>query len=588
MHTSYLNYDLIIIGAGGAGITSAIEAAENGLKVIVISKVHPLHSHTAAAQGGINASLGEIDQDDWRWHMYDTIKGSDWLGDQDAIELLCKKAPDAIHLLEKYGVNFDRNNSGQIQQKVYGGQTTEFGKGNLAKRVCSVADNTGNAIMQALYDKSIDANVTYLNYHYAIELIIDDALSVITLNLENGKFSVISAPNVILATGGYSQIYKTSTSSNICSGDGNGLIWKANLPLQDMEFVQFHPTAIYEVNTLITEASRAAGGKLINNLGERFMSRYAPDRMELACRDIVARAISQEIAEGRGCGEKQDYVLLDLRDIPQDFFATHLPNVLENCQQFLKIDPTQTPIPIVPAAHYTMGGIPTNIDCQVIDITDNFQESIIEGLYAIGEAACVSVHGANRLGCNSLLDIIVFGKIAATHIIKTQKKAIPDQQKLARQFNEFYTKFSNIFVQKSKSYSVSNIKNDLKNIMNKYAGVFRNKALLEIGMESIQNLRHQFAYITISDSDLKWNHELIEYLECDNLLISAEATIKSALLREESRGAHYREDFPARNDSEFLHHSIIKKHHNNILHFKRAVRMTPQTVDFFPPESRNY
>lgn len=588
MKTSYLTYDLVIIGAGGAGITASIEAAMHGLKVAVVSKVHPLHSHTTAAQGGINAALGEIEQDDWKWHMYDTVKGSDWLGDQDVIELLCKNAPDAVKLLETYGVIFDRNLTGQINQKIYGGQTTHFGKGKLAKRVCSVADNTGNTIMNALYNKSIDENVTYLNYHYAIELLIDDILSIITINLEKGEFSVVSAPHIIIATGGYSQIYQTSTSSSICSGDGNGLVWKANLALQDMEFIQFHPTAIYGVNTLITEASRSAGGKLINNIGERFMHKYAPDRMELACRDIVARAISQEIAEGRGCGKKNDYVLLDLRDIPKDILTVQLPNLLENCRQFLQIDPTQNPIPVVPASHYTMGGIPTNINCQVVDISQDFHESIIDGLYAVGEAACMSVHGANRLGCNSLLDIIVFAKVAATHIIQNRKPCIPNQKNIEKKFNDFFQRFLMIFSEKISNDSVSAIKNDLKDIMNKYAGVFKNQKLLEEGINIIHTLKQRFANIKIGDKNLKWNNELIEYMECENLLISADATIQSALLRKESRGSHYRRDFTTRNDVDFLHHSIIKNSYGKISHLKRSVRMNPKTVDFFPPEDRNY
>ncbi len=414
---SKLYYDLLIIGAGGAGITAAIEAAKCEINVAVISKVHPLHSHTNAAQGGINASLCQ--DDDWRWHMYDTIKGSDWLADQDAVEILCKSAPNAIAMLDSYGVMFDRDHNGNIQQKVYGGQTTHFGAGELAKRVCSVADSTGSAIMQALYQTSIDLGVEYFNYHYAINFV--DTNSILCLDIASGQFVTFAARSIIIATGGCSQIYATSTSSSICTGDGHGLIWHANLPLQDMEFVQFHPTAL-QSGVLITEAARALGGRLINNLSERFMSKYAHDRMELACRDIVARAIAQEIAEHRGCGANKDHILLDLTHIAREDLLRHVPGVLETCKQMLDIDPASTPIPIAPAAHYMMGGIPTNIHCQVVDEA----ERVVPGLYAIGEAACVSVHGANRLGCNSLLDLFTLSfanktlKTAISQSLKTE------------------------------------------------------------------------------------------------------------------------------------------------------------------------
>ena len=586
----YFNYDIVIIGAGGAGLTAALYAKEQGMSVAVISKVHPLHSHTSAAQGGINAALGTSAPDDWRWHMYDTVKGSDWLGDQDAIELLCKSAPDAIAMLEKWGTHFDRNERGVFEQKIYGGQTMDFGKGGFAKRVCAVADHTGDAIMHALYTRSIEAGVVYFNYNYAIDLLMKNGSSygVSCLDLENGKINIIRASYVIIATGGYSQIYQTSTSSSICSGDGNGLIFRAGLPLQDMEFVQFHPTAMYKVGVLITEAARALGGKLINGDGQRFMARYAPNLMELACRDVVARAISTEISQGRGCGSNKDHVLLDLTHLSRESMLKHLPTVLENCRQFLGLDPAQVAIPIAPAAHYTMGGIPTNINCQVVDIDKNYTEKAVNGLYAIGEAACISVHGANRLGCNSLLDLVVFARVAIDHIVSDfGAMAILNDLELGIK-NRLDCCLHNDGVAQN-IFSITELKAELKGFMSKNVGLFRTKELLEIGIQALKEIRLKFEKIRAQDDSLQWNNELIEYLEFENLLISAEVTTHAALMRHESRGAHYREDFPRRDDELFMYHSIVKKNAiNGFSYFQRKVRLNTQSVDFFPPENRNY
>ena len=577
------SYDLVILGAGGAGIAAGLYASAHNLSIAILSKVHPLHSHTSAAQGGINAALDQV-ADNWRWHMYDTVKGSDWLGDQDAIEIMCSNAPAVIQQLEKWGVSFDRDINGCIDQKTYGGQTTNFGHGALARRVCSVADKTGDAIMTALYKRSIENGIQYLNYHYATDLIVEDnkVHGVISIDIENGTIHIIQAPKIIIATGGYSQVYHTSTSSNICSGDGNGIAFRAGIGLQDMEFVQFHPTAINNIGVLITEASRSLGGKLINGLGQRFMSQYAPDLMELACRDLVSRAISKEISLGNGCGEAKDHVLLDLTHITRQQFDTNLPNVFYNCQTFLDIDPTKAPIPVSPAAHYTMGGIPTNVHTQVITVDSKGDESVIDGLYAIGEAACVSVHGANRLGCNSLLDLMVFAKVASEHIaqnlVTTSQHNLFDQRKYA-------ARLANLFGQTLSTMSVTDIKASIKMVMHKYVGVFRNETLLSRGIDELSTIKHHFERVKISSTNLIWNNELIELLEVDNLLISAQCTIRAAIAREESRGAHYREDFDIRDDDQFLYHSIITPYFE---YFKRPVRMNTQYVDFFPPGQRNY
>ncbi|WP_375326604.1 FAD-dependent oxidoreductase [Candidatus Tisiphia endosymbiont of Nemotelus uliginosus] len=414
----YHNYDLIIIGAGGSGLAAAIYAARNGCKVVVISKVHPMRSHTVAAQGGINAALGNIIKDDWRWHAYDTIKAGDWLADQDSVEIMCRQAVNAIKMLDEIGVQFNRTSDGLIDQKIYGGQSTHYGSGELAYRACYSDDRTGPSIMKQLYNTAVNLdNITFFNYNFALELIMhqDKCYGVVSWDIENGLLNIIYGTNTIIATGGYSQIYVTTTSSAICSGDGNGLAVKAGINLQDMEFVQFHPTAINQLGVLITEAARSAGGTLRNRHNQRFMAKYAPKFMELASRNVVARAIATEIAVGEGCGANKDHVLLDLTHLTAEYIKNNLPTVFENCQLFLKRDPSKFPIPIAPAAHYTMGGIPTNKFCQVVKFDQ--EEKRVEGLYAIGEAASTSVHGAGRLGCNSLLDLIVFARVTVEKIV---------------------------------------------------------------------------------------------------------------------------------------------------------------------------
>lgn len=570
-------YDVIIIGAGGAGLAACLNSLHKGLDVVVISKVHPLHSHTAAAQGGINAALGEISEDDWRWHMYDTIKGSDWLGDQDAIEILARNAHDAIYQLESLGVHFDRNINGMIEQKIYGGQRTHFGKGEMAKRVCSVGDKTGNAILTSLYKNAKDRGAEFLDYHYAMDLIMHDGkcAGLFVLDIKRGFKKAIYAKNVIIATGGYTQIYQTSTSSNLCTGDGNGLVFRAGLALQDMEFVQFHPTAISGIGVLISEAARAAGGVLQNSLGERFMSNYAHDSLELASRDVVARAISKEIAMGRGCGNDGNYVFLDLTYIDKSYMERNLPGLIENCTNFLQIDPAISKIPVAPACHYTMGGIPTDTDCRVL----NNDLSIVEGLYAIGEAACISVHGANRLGCNSLLDLIVFAKVAVDHLNLDRNVYCHMNDSLVANFN---AKFGD------SRFSTSDLSTKIKSIMNKNVGVFRNKELLDIAMAQLDLVYIDIGNHRISSRDMEWNNELLDYLDLENLIISARATVFGASMRCESRGAHFREDFPSREDDVYLYHSLISNSSGSLCYSKRAVRFTSSDVGFFPPEARNY
>lgn len=584
-------YDVIIIGAGGAGLAACIHSLSKGLSVLVISKVNPLHSHTAAAQGGINAALGELSEDDWKWHMYDTIKGSDWLGDQDAIEILARNAKDAIYQLEKWGVHFDRTADGLIEQKIYGGQRTNFGKGKMAKRACSVADKTGSAILEALYKKARDDGAEFLDYHYAMDLIFHNnkCEGIFVWDMSMGNLKMLYSKNVIIATGGYTQIYETATSSSLCTGDGNGLAFRAGIPLQDMEFVQFHPTAISGIGVLISEAARAAGGILLNSMGERFMQNYATDSLELASRDVVSRAISREISEGRGCGDFKNHILLDITHIDKEYIQKNLPGLLENCESFLKIDPTTSKIPVAPACHYTMGGIPTNKYCQVV----NNDLSIINGLYAIGEAACISVHGANRLGCNSLLDLIVFASIAVENLTKNIESSNIDLKINGELLDRFEGKFMDHKYTASSSSEIgltttSKIKSRLKNILNKYAGVFRSGELLKQGIIEIENITNEMKNHKVFSRDLKWNNELLEYLDLENLLISARASIFAASIRCESRGAHYREDYPDRNDNDFLYHSLVSKSGDNLSYSKRDVRFIDSDVGFFPPESRNY
>ena len=574
------DYDVIIVGAGGAGLTAAISSAEANLKVAVVSKVHPKQSHTIAAQGGINAALGNVTKDDWRWHMYDTIKAADWIADQDMVEIMCKNAKDAISMLDKIGVVFDKTNSGSINQKIYGGQSTDFGRGEMAYRACYSADRTGHSILTKLYEQALGNKlIEFYNYNFAIELVVenDRCCGLVTWDIENGSLNVLKASNVILATGGYSQIYQTSTSAAICTGDASSLVVRCGINLQDMEFIQFHPTAITKIGVLITEAARSAGGKLFNCKHERFMVKYASKFMELASRDVVAMAIATEISDGYGCGVDKDHVWLDLTHLTSQQIQDNLPTVFENCQTFLKLDPSQEFVPVAPAAHYTMGGIPTNEFCQVVKFS-TAGEKAVKGLYAIGEAACLSVHGAGRLGCNSLLDLIVFAKVAINHIKINQDHDSPDfdTRNIVSNFRSYFGE------QKT---SIKTLKHELKLLMQKNVGIFKNQQVLQMAASKLSKVKSKYQNTKIADESLSWNIELQEYLELGNMLISAEATINSALWRKESRGAHLREDYLSRDDQNFLCHTIYVHSENKCI--PREVRKS-LNVDFYQPELRIY
>lgn len=573
------HYDVLILGAGGSGLAAAIFAANKKLDVAVVSKVNPLNSHTVAAQGGINASLGNVSRDDWMWHAYDTIKASDWLADQDSVEEMCKEAPNMIHMLDQLGVEFDKNPDGKISQKIYGGQSADFGKGGFAHRACYSKDKTGHSIMYKLFEEAQNKKVIFYNYYFALDLLIENNIcyGLLCLDIENGVLNIIYAKNIIIATGGYSQIYSTATSSAVCTGDGNGLAARAGISLQDMEFVQFHPTALHKVGILITEAARSAGGRLLNSKNERFMEKYAPKFLELAARDVVSRAIATEINEGRGCGEDKDYVVLDLTHLTSQEIKKNLPTIFENCNKFANLDPSMKPIPIAPAAHYTMGGIPTNSNCQVIRYNGN--EVPIDGLYAIGEAACISVHGAARLGCNSLLDLLVFAQKAVNSLENTKRKKI-SQYNWQKQINDFRKIFDR------EKADINKMTDQLKNLMSRYLGVFRSKRDLELALEKVNLLQKEYDKASIADKSLQWNVELQHYLELGNMLVSAIASIKSALWREESRGSHWRYDFQEKNDI-FLAHSISSID-LNISVMQRPVRKSLNNVRFYQPSDRIY
>lgn len=587
-------YDVLIIGAGGSGLCSAIIAAKQGLKVAVVSRVHPMQSHTVAAQGGINAALGNISEDNVKWHIYDTLKASDWIADVDSVELMCNSAPDIIKMLDNLGVEFSRTESGDIDQKVYGGQSTEFGKGELAKRACYAQDKTGQTVMHRLYDKAQEFDIDFYNFHFALDLIIDngECCGISCIDLEEGDVKIILATNTIIATGGYSQIYQNTTAAALCSGDGLGMIARCGLPLQDMEFVQFHPTALHKVGVLITEAARSSGAKLLNGNHEDFMSKYAPRFKELAPRDIVARAIASEISEGRGAGVNKDHVYLDLTHLSADYIKEQLPTIYENCTSFCNIDPSKELIPVSPASHYTMGGIPTDNSCRVI--ADEEGNIACHGLYAIGEAASISVHGANRLGCNSLLDLMVFAKVAVEDILETQQNHTIDKKQHFKKMdiNKIidYTKErlysmlgTNGGCGSDLTSTTAELIAKLKSIMSRNAQLFRNAKLLEEALIEIQKIKRTYSRIKIK-GELAWNTELIEHIELSNLLITAEATIRASKWRKESRGCHYREDFPT-TSPEYKVHSLIWMHSKELV--AREVRQSSNLKLIDPDESHH-
>ena len=583
--------DVVVIGAGGAGLRATLGLAEQGLSTACITKVFPTRSHTVAAQGGISAALGNMGEDDWRWHMYDTVKGSDWLGDQDAIEYMCKEAPASVVELEHYGVPFSRTEDGRIYQRPFGGMTTRYGEGT-AQRTCAAADRTGHAMLHALYQQSLKHNAEFFIEFFAIDLIMEDGQcrGVIALDLAEGRLHRFLCHSVILATGGYGRAYFSCTSAHICTGDGNAMVLRAGLPLQDLEFVQFHPTGIYGSGMLITEGVRGEGGYLTNSEGGRFMERYAPNAKDLASRDVVSRSITIEIREGRGVGEERDHVHLHLEHLGTDVIEERLPGIAETTRIFTGVDVTKEPIPVLPTVHYNMGGIPTNYHGEVISIDADGAEQVVPGLMAVGEAGCVSVHGANRLGSNSLIDLVVFGRAAARRcgeLIEPGTKIQPFKKGAGDEAIARVDKLRHA----SGSASTARIRLAMQRTMQNYAAVFRTGESLQEGIDALEPIFASFADVSVADRSLIWNTDLIETMELENLLLQAMGTIKSAATRTESRGAQAREDFPDRDDINWLKHTLVWVGSDGAVRFgDRAVRMETLTdeIDVIPPKARTY